>query len=110
VIHAWLSSIGKGAIEAPLARINAEFQARQHAARIGCIVARRGWTLPSGVVEDTEPFGDLALVPAHPKFLPALQYDQMVAVEPRLHFLDGVHVHNRRTVNSQEMTRIELSL
>ena len=61
-------------------------------------------------LDETKSLGDLALVTAHSQFLSILQQHQVIAMEPRLDFLNEVHVDYRRSMDSQEVASIELLL
>ena len=50
------------------------------------------------------------MIEAHPELSSILKQQQMVAVKPRLHSLDGTDVYYRRSVDSQELARIKFVL
>ena len=49
-----------------------------------------------------------AVIAAQRELLPVLHDDAVLAMKPRLHLLDPIDLHNRRTVNSQKLFRVEL--
>src|SRR5438270_1541054 len=55
-----------------------------------------------------ETFDCIALVPRHAQLLPALQYDNVAALEPRLYLADAPHINDGRTMNANEFTWIKL--
>src|SRR5687768_18393746 len=49
-----------------------------------------------------------AVIATQRELLPILHDDAILAVKPRLHLLDPIDLHDRRTMNPEELFRIEL--